>query len=650
MNKFTSFAKPLWWILSLLTMAFIAGCGSSSSSDNSGSKAITAYSIAGVTGVINETTKSISVAVPYGTNVTAQIASFSTTGTAVKISTVAQTSGITANNFTGPVTYIVTATDKTTATYTVNVAVATNVAKAITAYSVSGADGTINETARTISVTVPFGTNVTALAAAFTTTGASVKVGTVMQSSGSTTNDFSGPVVYSVIAADNTSAIYTVTVTVAANFAKSITAYSLDGVTGVIDETAKKISVTMPNGTNVTALTATFSSTGTGSVTVLGAAQVSGTTPNNFTNPVAYTVVAADHTTASYTVTVIVAQSAAKAITAYSLNGVTGTINEGAKTIAVTMPHGTVVTALVATFTTNGTSVKVNTVAQVSGSTAHDFTSSVAYLVTAADTTSVTYTVSVTVAALASTTCTGGASCVPLGGADNFVMLAETMITGSGSITGDIGVSAAAGSTITIPCASMLTGKIFQVDDSYADAACSMSGTVSGGVNKTTVDTAVADMGTAYTTAAGLVSPAPTTELGAGDISGMTLSPGIYKWSNSVLIYAGNPNGIPGGDTLGVTLDCTIGGSTSVFVFQIATAQTLTLGLPATAAEITLTNGCLPSNIFWQVGGDVTITPASVFRGNILTATQVVMQAGAVLHGRALAQTAVTLISNTVAP
>jgi hypothetical protein len=157
-------------------------------------------------------------------------------------------------------------------------------------------------------------------------------------------------------------------------------------------------------------------------------------------------------------------------------------------------------------------------------------------------------------------------------------------------------------------------------------------------------------MGTAYTTAAGLVSPAPTVALGAGNISGMTLSPGIYKWSNSVLIYAGNPNSIGGGDINGVTLDCTVGGSTSVFVFQIAAAQTLTLGQPATPASITLTNGCLPSNIFWQVGGDVTITPASVFKGNILTSTQIVMQAGAVLHGRALAHTAVTLISNTVAP
>lgn len=649
MNKFTKFTKPLWWLMSLLTIAFVAGCGSSSS-DNTNDKAITAYSLAGVSGIINQTSKTISVAVPYGTNVTSQIATFTSTGASVKVSNVTQSSATTANNFTGPVAYVVTAVNGSTAIYTVIVSASTTTAKTMTSFNLAGVPGVINETAKTIAVTVPFGTTVNSLAANFTATGASVKVANVVQTSGVTLHSFSGLVVYTVVAVDTTSVDYTVTVTQATNFAKSITAYSLAGVTGLIDETAKTITVTMPFGTNVTALVATFTSTGTGPVTILGVAQVSAVTPNNFTTPQTYTVVAANNTTASYIVTAGVAQNPAKAITTFSLNSVTGTINETTKAIAVTMPNGTNVTALVATFATTGASVKVSTVTQVSGSTAHDFTNPVSYLVTAADTTSVTYTVTVTVAAASVTSCTGGASCVPLGGAGSFVMLAQTMITGGGSITGDIGVSAASGSTITVPCASMLTGKVFQVDDAYADAACSMSGTVGGGVNKVTVDTAVADMGTAYTTAAGLVSPAPTVALGAGNISGMTLSPGIYKWSTSVLIYAGNPNAIGGGDVNGVTLDCTIGGSTSVFVFQIAAAQTLTLGLPATPASITLTNGCLPSNIFWQVGGDVTITPASVFRGNILSATQVVMQAGAVLHGRALAQTAVTMISNTVSP
>jgi hypothetical protein len=251
-------------------------------------------------------------------------------------------------------------------------------------------------------------------------------------------------------------------------------------------------------------------------------------------------------------------------------------------------------------------------------------------------------------AAAASLVCTGGAACVPLGLADNFVILGQSTITGTGnSITGNIGLSPLAGSFITVPCADMLTGKVYDVDGAYTGGAgCSMPGP---GANKTTVDTAVANMVTAYNDAAGRVSPAPTTELGTGNISGMTLTPGIYKWSTGLLIYAGSPSG----DATGVTLDCaggTGGGSTAVFIFQIATPQTLALGQVATPASINLTGGCLPSNIFWQVGGNVDIFAGSVFNGNILTATQVAMRAGAVLHGRALAQTAVTLISNTVGP
>ena len=63
---------------------------------------------------------------------------------------------------------------------------------------------------------MPFGTNVTALVATFTTTGASVKVGSTVQISGTTANNFTAPVVYTVTAADSSSVTYTVTVTLAA--------------------------------------------------------------------------------------------------------------------------------------------------------------------------------------------------------------------------------------------------------------------------------------------------------------------------------------------------------------------------------------------------------------------------------------------------
>jgi hypothetical protein len=102
---------------------------------------------------------------------------------------------------------------------------ASSLSKAITAYSFSSpqAIGTINESNKTIQITVPYGTDVTRLVATFTTTGANVKVGGAVQVSGTTPNNFTNPVVYTVSAADGSMAEFTVTVTVALNSAKSIT-------------------------------------------------------------------------------------------------------------------------------------------------------------------------------------------------------------------------------------------------------------------------------------------------------------------------------------------------------------------------------------------------------------------------------------------
>jgi hypothetical protein len=180
--------------------------------------------------------------------------------------------------------------------------------------------------------------------------------------------------------------------------AKALTAFSFAtlAVTGTVNESAHTVAVAVPYGTDVTALVATFSTSGT-SVKVGSTAQVCGTTPNNFTSQVTYTVTAADASTQSYVVSVTIAPSSAKALTAFSFAtlAVTGTVNEIAHTVAVTVPYGTDVTALVATFSTSGTSVKVGSTAQVSGTTPNNFTSQVTYTVTAADASTQSYVVSV---------------------------------------------------------------------------------------------------------------------------------------------------------------------------------------------------------------------------------------------------------------
>ena len=84
---------------------------------------ITSFSIGLTSGTINGT--NISLTLPSGSSLASQIATFVlSTSATVKIGQVSQQSGVTSNNYTSSVTYVVTAEDGvTTKTYTVNVSV-----------------------------------------------------------------------------------------------------------------------------------------------------------------------------------------------------------------------------------------------------------------------------------------------------------------------------------------------------------------------------------------------------------------------------------------------------------------------------------------------------------------------------------------------
>lgn len=619
--------RPLMWFMSVLLTMLVVGCGGggggSSGVATTSDKAITAFSVLGVSGTVNEAAKTIAITVPNGTDVTALVATFTSTGGSVKVGAAIQTSGVTANDFTNPVVYTVTATDGTTTTYTVAVNVASLTAKAITAYAIAGVAGVINEAGKIISVTLPAGSSVTAQVATFSTTGTNVSVGATTQVSATTANDFTTPVNYVVTAADASTTTYTVTVVVASPTAKAITAYSLAGVAGVINEVGKTISVTLPSGSNVTALVATFTMTGA-SINVGATAQVSGTTVNNFTSPVSYVVTAADASTATYVVTVSVASTTAKAITAFSLAGVAGTINEAGKTIAVALPSGTNVTALVATFTTTGASVHVGATAQVSGATANNFTSPVSYIVTAADASTATYVVTATVAA-------AGPAPVVLGMAGNYAIFTDTGISNAtfpAAITGDMGVgpgvtsTAITGFALVLPAASpfststQVTGNVYAFD--YAAPT------------PTDVTTASNDMGFAYDDAAGRLLPDFTDLFVGGNIGGQTLAPGLYRWNSAVTVPFGT----------NVTF---AGGPNDVWIIQV----TGTLDLAANT-QVLLTGGALPKNIFWQVAGAVTLGASSHLEGVVLAKTAITLGSLATANSRLLAQTRVNLDQNTV--
>ena len=215
-----------------------------------------------------------------------------------------------------------------------------------------------------------------------------------------------------------------------------------------------------------------------------------------------------------------------------------------------------------------------------------------------------------------------GPAPVNLGTAGNFVILSKAGITNipTSAITGDVGTSPITGASIAgLDCAEV-TGTIYTVD--AAGPACRVE-------DPSALTTAVSDMELAYTDAAGRTSPAPITELGAGNITTMNLAPGLYKWGTGLAI-----------DAAGVTLT---GGANEVWIFQIAQGLTV-----ANGAIVTLSGGALPKNIFWQVAGQATLGTTSNFKGIILSQTLISLNTGAVMNGRALAQTEVTLGASTV--
>jgi len=221
----------------------------------------------------------------------------------------------------------------------------------------------------------------------------------------------------------------------------------------------------------------------------------------------------------------------------------------------------------------------------------------------------------------------GGSTTAPvnLGAAGGYVILAKSGIdtVPTSAVTGNLGISPAAAAAITgfgltmdatnvFATSSQVTGRVYAADYAAPTPA--------------NLTAAVSAMETAYTNAAGRA--AAVTELGAGNIGGMTLAPGVYKWGTGLLIPT----------------DVTLSGNASaVWIFQVA--QTLTM---SSGARVLLAGGALPKNVFWQVGGAVTLGTTAHCEGVILGQTAITLQTGATVNGRLLAQTAVNIDGSTV--
>lgn len=196
---------------------------------------------------------------------------------------------------------------------------------------------------------------------------------------------------------------------------------------------------------------------------------------------------------------------------------------------------------------------------------------------------------------------------IGLGTASTFAVLAGTTVTNTGSstISGDVGVSPG----------SAVTG---------FSSVTQSNGTVDAG--NPAAAQAQADLTTAYGDAA---SAGPSTSVPA-DLTGLTLSAGVYT-----------------GGAIGLSGTVTLNGQdnpNSVFIFQAA--STLITG---SSSKVLLTNGAQACNVFWQVTSSATLGTASVFDGTIMALTSITAGTGASVAGRLLVRNGgVTLQADTI--
>jgi hypothetical protein len=201
-----------------------------------------------------------------------------------------------------------------------------------------------------------------------------------------------------------------------------------------------------------------------------------------------------------------------------------------------------------------------------------------------------------------------------LGMADSFSVLAESEITNvpTSFIGEDVGLYPAAGSYIAGLTDPEVAGTIYVRD---------ASGPAGSVIAPVLLNQAINDMMAAWI-ALGL-EPCTTTYAGVQNLTLVSpLPPGVYC-----------------ADAFLLTGNLTLSGS-GVWIFKSAATLTTSAGSSVTGGNA--------FDVWWRLVSKADINTNSSIIGNILAGTSINLLTGASLNGRALAQAAVTLQSNTI--
>lgn len=210
---------------------------------------------------------------------------------------------------------------------------------------------------------------------------------------------------------------------------------------------------------------------------------------------------------------------------------------------------------------------------------------------------------------------------IDLGSAENFGILAGVGISNNAGFSEirdmNVGISPGVRSSITgFPPAIIVNGFMYASDDIAPPGIAAM------------LIQAKQDLTNVYLFVEGM----PATATVSGDQGGLTLAPGVYKSTSTLLIQSGD-----------LTLDAQ-GDSNAIFVFQVASAFTTVGGA---GGNIILTNGAQVKNVYWQTGSSATIGDYTAFKGNILALSSITMGSHSTAVGRMLARNGSVVMTDT---